>query len=288
MGNPITSLISHMMNYGSFNEGQPNQVKTDQLPKEVRDAINTLGMRRDKYGTEDAPNLQNLINMFYNPKTRSYALKAYQDSGYSDKDGNPYDGGTLVEEMYKRAKNPVQAGYTPDNIPDQLKFYRAGTKPKNTGLDGLETVPSSFYGAEHGGDVDRLYRASRAMGLAKKMGLSSLSPQEIAAFALKEGRGDIGVNGYDQNNPKSNTLFKKLLQTMDGYSADVITTLQEKADLAKQKGITLQEAWNGTGRNSFGISGKQYSQDWSNHLKAVSNPKNKQLVDFINRAYQGQ
>jgi len=287
MGNPITDLISHFYNYGSLNEGQPNQVRTDQLPKEAQDAVNTLGMRRDKYGATNAPNLQNFINMLYNPKTRPYALKAFNDNGYYDNDGNPYDGGTLVEEMYKRAKNPTVAGYTPDNLPKNLQFFRAGFKAQNTTPEGLETRPTTF-DRGYKDDVAHLYKMSRGLGLAKKMGYASLNPEEIAAFVLKEGRSDLGSNGSDPTNPKSNELVDKLSKVVDYPTAGLIATLQEKAEIAKRKGITLQEAWNGTGKNSFGISGKQYSQDWNNHLKAVSSPKNKALLDFINRAYRGE
>lgn len=286
MGNPITDLISHFYNYGSFNEGQPNQVKTEQLPPEVQDKIKTLGEYRDKYGVGNAPNTQKYINMFYNPKTRKYAIDAYNDGQSST--GPEVYGGRLIEELYRRASNPIKYGYTPADLPKQINFFRGGSNPKNTTSDGLETRPSAFNGSEHGEDLDMLYRASRALGQAKKLGLTSLSPTEIAAFALKEGRGDIGVNGFDGSNPKSRQLYNKLTQSMDGYAADVVTTLQEKADLAKRKGLTLQEAWNGTGVNSFGISGRQYSQDWSNHLKAASHPKNKPLLDFINRAYRGE
>jgi hypothetical protein len=284
MGNPITDLISHIYNYGSFNEGQPNQVKTDQLPPEAKDIVAQLGQFRDTT-YNSPPNTQKLINMLYNPKTRSSAIRAFHDPQVA---GSDYYSEGAIDKIYDAASNPTRQGYTPDNLPMTLSYYRSGTNPKNTSPDGLETRPSNS--ATRGPvDTERLYNYARGMSVAKKLGLTSLTPQEFAAFALKEGRSDLGNNGVDYSNPKkTNALMSKLTEYVDPQTAEFIALVQEKTDVAKRKGITLQEAWNGTGKSTFGISGKQYSQDWNNHLKAVNSPKNKQLLDFINRAYRGE
>ena len=284
MGNPITGLISHFYNYGSFNEGQPNQVRTDQLPPEAKDIVTQLGQFRDQVYNKGTPSTQKLINMLYNPKTRSFAMRAFYDPQVAG--SGPRDEGA-VDKIYNAASNPTKQGYTPDNLPMTLNYYRSGTNPKNTSPDGLETRPSNS-ATRDPIDTEKLYNYARGMGIAKKLGLTSLTPQEFAAFALKEGRSDLGNNGADYTNPKTNALILKLREHVDPLTAEFIALVQEKTDVAKRKGITLQEAWNGTGRNYFGVSGRQYSQDWNNHLKAVSNPKNKPLLDFINRAYRGE
>ena len=62
-------------------------------------------------------------------------------------------------------------------------------------------------------------------------------------------------------------------------------TMAAKQNTADRLGISFAEAWNGTGTNVNKQTGKDYAKDWEAQKAAAAHPKNKLLMDLINRAY---
>jgi hypothetical protein len=73
---------------------------------------------------------------------------------------------------------------------DYIKGYRADPENKYGGGNGLETQPT-LYNKE---DMASVLRAMAYMN--KHYGTKYPDPQQLAAFALKEGRSDFGINGF--------------------------------------------------------------------------------------------
>jgi hypothetical protein len=195
----------------------------------------------------------------------------------------------------------------PDDLPQGIKAYRADPKNKYKGNNGLETQPISRFTV--GGDwahpqnldtktsdvysdpskaVQQLYKYARLNGAAAKYGYPSLSPEEIAAFALKEGRSDLGHSGVVVGN-KDDLAFQKLIQetyNLPIHDANFLVALNSKNRVANKLNIPLAEAWNGTGVNNSGQTGKQYAKSFEHHKQVASHPMNKELMDLINQGHQ--
>lgn len=191
----------------------------------------------------------------------------------------------------------------PADLPKSVAAYRADPTGKYGGKDGLETQPISRL--TKGGDryhnpnqdpktsntftdpskaVQELYRYARLNGAAAKLGYAAMSPEEIASFALKEGRTDLGYNALMGG--KKDIDYEKSLRSkydITDTDANFLAAVAAKRRVADKLGISLAEAWNGTGRNALGTSGADYAKDLENHKKAAMNEKNKALLDIINR-----
>jgi len=195
----------------------------------------------------------------------------------------------------------------PNDLPQSIKAYRADPKNKYKGNNGLETQPISRFTV--GGDwahtqnlndktsdvysdpskaVQQLYKYARLNGAAAKYGYPSLSPEEIAAFALKEGRSDLGHSGVVVGN-KDDLAFQKTIQdtyNIPFHDANFLVALYSKNRVANKLNIPLAEAWNGTGVNESGQTGKQYAKSFEQHKQAALHPMNKELMDLINEGHQ--
>jgi hypothetical protein len=182
----------------------------------------------------------------------------------------------------------------PTDLPKELKFYRADPTGKGGGKDGLETLPVKFINDDNKNyvdvyrDPDVLYKYARLAGAASKYGYPTMAPEEVATFALKEGRADLGHNGIVLRSKKEKDFDKQLAEAhnLPEQERNFLTTVQAKKNLADRKGISFAEAWNGTGTNVFGQSGKDYAKNWEAHKAAAGHPKNKEFMNFINRAYE--
>lgn len=80
----LRSVYSHIMNAGSFNEGQPNQVSGNDLPEAVKARVDQLASVRDSLANLDGPevikqrqHIQDAINFLYNPRTREAAMASW-------------------------------------------------------------------------------------------------------------------------------------------------------------------------------------------------------------------
>lgn len=190
-----------------------------------------------------------------------------------------------------------------DAFPDNVSGYRADPTGKYGGKSGIETLPTKLNAPE-------LYAKVRAMKLGEPYGVPQLSPEQLAALALKEGQGMSGVFGVDPVVPKSalegdpqgvkyalqndvnydpamkgdRELYEKLLkQGITGQAAAFAVRLANKDKVAKRLGIPFGSAWVGTGNSGY-ESSQQYVDSLSEFEKAVSHPRNRALVDFINTA----
>jgi hypothetical protein len=213
-------------------------------------------------------------------------------------------GGVLSKANYKDT-NPlfgIPKSTLPKQLPTSIPVYRADPEGKYGGKNGLETLPQSRF--LKGGDqhweqtndpnkasaynnsekaIQQLYNYARLNGAAQKYGYPALSPEEAAAFVLKEGRADLGHNYVAAGN-KAEKAFEKTL--MDTYNlsksdANFLTALYIKKQTADRLKIPLAEAWNGTGVNELGQTGKDYASNYQHHLNAARHPKNAQLYAII-------
>lgn len=210
-------------------------------------------------------------------------------------------------------KNPFYSlpkSTIPTDLPTSITAYRADPANKYGGNDGLETRPISrlltggnYVGKKPMYEPDKnpetstvltdpnkatqeVYRRARLLGAANKYGYATMTPEDAAAFVLKEGRSDMGHGGVQLGNKKDREFDKMLGDTYNLHSTDknFLAALYSKQRVAEKLGISLPEAWNGTGVNDAGQSGKQYASNWQAHKEAATNPKNAELLKLIQRA----
>lgn len=188
------------------------------------------------------------------------------------------------------AYNPLSAfpaDTLPSSMPETVKFYRADPTGKFGGKEGLETLPAKF-SAGKVDDPSTLYRYARMAGAANKYGYPTMSPEEVAAFAIKEGRADLGHNDMTLGNKQEKDFDKKLdtLHDIPIHDKNFLTTLMAKKSTADRFGVSLPEAWNGLGVSSAGQSGRDYARNWEAQKAAALHPKNKEFMNFVRNAYE--
>ena len=195
----------------------------------------------------------------------------------------------------------------PTDLPKSIKMYRADPTGKYGGKEGIETLPQPRF--DVGGDryhkrvedptisdvygdsskaIQQLYRYARLNGAANKYGYPSLSPEDVAAMALKEGRSDLGFNAVNLGHPDELKFNKMLRDTYNLTSNDqnFLAALFAKQRVADKFKIPFANAWNGTGVNDAGQSGKDYAKNYEHHRNAALHPNNQQLMELINRAIE--
>jgi hypothetical protein len=208
-----------------------------------------------------------------------------------------------VNPLYGVPKSTI-----PNDLPTSVQVYRADPTGKFGGKDGLETQPISVFasGQKLIGNklqpanpdpetsttynnsekaTQELYKYARLNGAAQNLGLPSMTPEEMAAFAIKEGRSDVGHSGV-QPKTKDEIAFDEKLRTkynLHYRDRNFLTAMYAKQKVADRLNIPFAEAWNGTGTNAAGQTGKQYAQDYQNHLQAATHPKNQQLLNLIQK-----
>lgn len=169
-----------------------------------------------------------------------------------------------IPETMLRGDDPR---YTP------ISAYRADPTGKYGGKDGMETLPITL-------EPNQLYTLARVMAATKDFGTPQLSAQDLAAFALKEGRSDLGTNDIHWQSPNAKAQWANFGKTgtlnfnpgdnqylgYDPYmkgdkefyesltssgvhpeSASFATRLRNKQGVSSRLGIPLPAAWNGTG-----------------------------------------
>lgn len=181
-------------------------------------------------------------------------------------------------------------------FPSQIGGYRADPKGKYGGKHGLETMPTNLYAPE-------LFAKVRAMRMGEQYGVPQLSPEQLAAIALKEGNGLSGVFGvdpvWDRNNPDPNQrlveydphmkgdkeLFDRLIQQgINPGAAAFAVRLANKQKVAQRLGIPLASAWVGTGHSGY-ESSNEYANAMGAFERAAAHERNKDLLNFIRTAY---
>jgi hypothetical protein len=222
----------------------------------------------------------------------------------------PNDPNNLIGNDSRGDVNPmlgITKSTQPTDLPKSIKMYRADPTGKYGGKEGLETLPQPRF--DVGGDryhnkvedptvsdvygdsskaIQQLYRYARLNGAANKYGYPSLSPEDVAAMALKEGRSDLGFNAVNLGHPDELKFNKMLRDTYNLTSNDqnFLAALFAKQRVADKFNIPFAHAWNGTGVNDAGQSGKDYAKNYEHHKKAALHPNNQQLMELVNRAIE--
>lgn len=160
--------------------------------------------------------------------------------------------------------------YEPDNW---ISGYRHDPKTK----DGLETM--KFYA-----EKENMDKFLEALKVAKNLGVDNITPEDLTAMFLQEGRSDFGYNGFNPVNAPKPALevYDRLKKA--GYSeliAGFPALIKEKALAAQRKGIPFYRAWNGTGVNDYGQTGEDYRKKVEKTKEIVKHPKNKDLYEYI-------
>lgn len=163
-----------------------------------------------------------------------------------------------------------------------VSFYRPNPKNLHGAKDYLETMPTTL-------DADRLAEQTKALRAAEKYGGAKLTPQQLKTFYALEGRSDMGFNGTDFNNAKALEIAEKL--KAEGHpeeAAYYAAALYDKNKVANRTGISLQEAWNGTGTSEYGKTGMDYKHAYDAFQPYIEHPKNAELDKVINTSYNWQ
>jgi len=169
---------------------------------------------------------------------------------------------------------------TPDN---PLKMYRADPTGRYGGKDRMETMPTT-------GDRTTVEEYIKAMRAGQSLGIPQLTQDQLAKMLLVEGRGDFGFNALNENNKAA--MEKAALLNEMGHSrvaSDFAAALYDKQQLANRINKPFQEVWNGTGRSGVtGRTGAQHNDRYNQFGYAVNSPKNTELMDVLNSAYNYQ
>lgn len=238
--------------------------------------------------------LADLLKMFTGGATEAPAQPTQlnpparrNEEGISDKEANDARDADRKRQFWLAGIGVPEGG-----IPDVVRGYRADPKGKYGGKEGLETLPTEFGGPE-------LYARIRAMRLGEEYGVPQLTPEQLAALALKEGMrlsGVFGVNSvwdegaktlldYDPHMAGDKELFDALMERgIPELAAAFAVRLANKDKLAKRLGIPFETAWQGTGATPYEPKGA-YADSMKHFYKAATAEPNRALVDFIRSAY---
>jgi hypothetical protein len=169
---------------------------------------------------------------------------------------------------------------TPDN---PINVYRADPTGKYGGKDRMETMPTRL-------DKTTIEEYIKAMRAGQSLGIPQLSPEQLARMLLVEGRSDFGFNALNEDNKIA--MQKAALLNEMGHTrvaSDFAAALFDKQQAANRLNKPFQEIWNGTGRSHMtGRTGTQHNERYNQFGYAVDHPKNAELIDFINSAYNYQ
>jgi hypothetical protein len=169
---------------------------------------------------------------------------------------------------------------TPSN---PLNVYRADPTGRYGGKDRMETRPTVL-------DKTTIQDYIKAMREGEALGVPQLTQDQLARMILVEGRGDFGFNALNEDN-KLAMKKAQLLQEMghNRVPADFAAALYDKQKVAERINKPFQEVWNGTGRSGMtGRTGAQHNARYNEFGYAVDHPKNADLMQAINEAYNYQ
>jgi hypothetical protein len=167
--------------------------------------------------------------------------------------------------------------------PNPINVYRADPTGRYGGKDRMETMPTRL-------DKTTIEEYIKAMRAGQSLGIPQLTQDQLAKMLLVEGRGDFGFNALNENN-KAAMQKAALLNEMghNRVASDFAAALYDKQQLANRINKPFQEVWNGTGRSGMtGRTGAQHNQRFNEFGYAVDHPKNAELMNTINSAYNYQ
>lgn len=123
-----------------------------------------------------------------------------------------------------------------------------------------------------------------------RLGVTPYALQSLPGRIVKEGRGDAGANKFDTKNPGDVAIYDTLYRAGNfGFGATYPAAIAGAERRARQKGIPLDHAYNGTGKSPVGEGGAAYAADMKNYVNAVpADPRNAELMAIISRAVSGK
>jgi hypothetical protein len=161
--------------------------------------------------------------------------------------------------------------YFPDVKEVPASQYIPARRPDKSTKTGLETT-NTGYDKETMGRLLDAYKAA-----VVQHGVPQLTPKELTAMALVEGRSNFGYNDFDYNNPQAVKIQQDLVkQGFDPYAAGFPAAIMNKMQVADSLNKPYFQVWNGAGPEA-----RAYNKRVENAMNVVDNPKNAQLYQFI-------
>jgi hypothetical protein len=224
----------------------------------------------------------------------------------------PKPGPTELPEEYPQPFNDLFGSETPfdgmrrstvpTDLPSRIRSYRADER-----RGGLENLPQSrfdnssplksdvrYWAATSdnkkipyaANEIQKMYAFARLNGAASKLGLPTINPDQFAAMILKEGRSDAGFNTFKPE-AKPDVEFRKRLDQFNipERQKDYLGMVNYADRIAKKKDVPFHAVWNGLGKNWKGQTGFDYAKAMKAHEQAATNPKNKDFLNLISRAF---
>jgi hypothetical protein len=146
-----------------------------------------------------------------------------------------------------------------------------------------ETLPTKF-------DREVVIKIAKAAQEGGELGMPSIGKEQLVNKILVEGRADAGTNEFNRNNKAATKLFKELIDRgIDQQAAMYPAAVLDKMQVATRLNIPFERAWNGTGRSiQTNRTGEQHAQRAEEHKNADKDPRNKDLVNLVDRAFKGK
>ena len=149
--------------------------------------------------------------------------------------------------------------------PEQrLQGYRADQRPGRSGLEDQPLVLNRR-------DVATALNAYRK-GVEAKL-IEPISPTELVALMFAEGRGDLGFNRADVEQPRVGQVARAAakLGIAPGWD-NFVAGIYEKQQVAARLNIPFYQAWQG---------GKKHLARFELNLQAAQDPKNAELLAWV-------
>jgi hypothetical protein len=161
--------------------------------------------------------------------------------------------------------------YLPDIKEIPASQYIPARRPDPTNKTGIETL-NTGYDKETMGHLLDAYRTA-----VKQYGVPQLTPKELTAMALVEGRSNFGYNDFDYNDPQAVKIQQGLIkQGFDPYAAGFPAAIMNKQQLANRLNKPYFHVWNGDGP-----AAALYNKRVEGALDTVEHPKNSELYQYI-------
>jgi len=161
--------------------------------------------------------------------------------------------------------------YLPDTKEIPASQYIPARRPDPANKTGIETL-NTGYDKETMGHLLDAYKTA-----VKQYGVPQLTPKELTAMALVEGRSNFGYNDFDYNDPQAVKIQQGLIkQGFDPYAAGFPAAIMNKQQLADRLNKPYFQVWNGAGRDAVA-----YNKRVENAMDVVAHPKNAELYQYI-------
>ena len=177
----------------------------------------------------------------------------------------------LLNQYFADQQRKMHA-YAKEHPEDIIVGYRHDPSQK----EGIETQPTLFRKSE-------IIQTAQAMKDAKDaLGARTLAPKDYVNLLLKEGRSNAGFNSLDKNDKEAQAVADQLGQIgHQDIPAGIAAAMFNKLKLADHWKVPFGEAWNGKGKNAYGVTGAQYAKELEAAKPVVDHPANQQLMNTV-------